>query len=89
MGRLREEYERAGRRALFEGLHPRLSGGDDPQSHARLGAELGLSESGVSSALHRMRRRYGELLREEIAETVSGPEEAEDELRHLLRTIAR
>lgn len=89
MGRLRDECEQVGRGALFEGLYPRLSGaGDDPQSHAQLGASLGLSEKGVSSALHRLRRRYGELLREEIADTVASPEEVEDELRHLLRVLA-
>ncbi|MBS0659985.1 MAG: sigma-70 family RNA polymerase sigma factor [Verrucomicrobia bacterium] len=89
MGRLRDECERVGRGALFAALYPRLSGAsDDPQSHAELGVALGLSEKGVSSALHRLRRRYGELLREEIADTVGSAEEVEDELRHLLRVLA-
>lgn len=89
MGRLRDECERVGRGALFKGLYPRLSGlGDDPQSHAALGESLGLSENGVSSALHRLRRRYGELLREEIAETVASAEEVDDELRHLMKVLA-
>ena len=88
--RLREEYERAGRGEMHERLLPHLSGAGQRQaSYAQLAAALGRSESAIASALHRMRQRYGELLRAEIAETVSTPEEAEDELRHLLRVLAR
>jgi RNA polymerase sigma factor (sigma-70 family) len=85
---LASEYERAGRRMLFDGLQPQISGAGARTGYAQLGVSLGLSESAVAVAVHRMRRRYGELLREEIAATVSSPAEVEDELRHLLRVVA-
>lgn len=86
--RLRVEYERAERLPIFTALQPHLTGGESRPGYARLGQEAGLSEGAVATALHRMRRRYGELLREEVSETVAEPEEVEDELRHLLRVIA-
>ncbi len=88
MERLRAEYEQAARRELFVALQPQLSGAGTRGGYAQLGAALGLSESAVAVAVHRMRRRYGELLREEIAATVSSPAEVEDELRHLLRVVS-
>jgi RNA polymerase sigma-70 factor (ECF subfamily) len=58
---------------------------NDPQAPYRETASaLGISESGVRSAVHRLRRRLGECLREEIAETVSNPSEVDDEVRHLM-----
>ena len=47
-----------------------------------------MSESAVTVAVHRMRKRYGQLLRAEIAETVTTPEEVEDELRYLIRVVS-
>ena len=57
-------------------------------TYAQLAAELGMAESTVGVTIHRMRRRYGDLLREEIAATVATPEEVDDELRHLLRLVS-
>ena len=88
MERLRAEYDRAGRAALFAALQPQLSGAAARVGYAHLGAALGLSESAVAVAVHRMRRRYGELVREEIAATVASPAEVEDELRHLLGVVS-
>lgn len=88
MVRLRDEYQRADRLPVFHALQPHITGGENRPGYARLGREAGLSEGAVATALHRMRRRYGELLREEVAETVAGAEEIEDELRYLLRVIA-
>lgn len=88
MGRLREEYLKAERLALFETLQPHLSGADGRPGYARLGESLGMNESAITVAMHRMRRRYGELLREEIAATVATPEEVEDELRHLMNVVS-
>lgn len=88
MGKLRDEYVRAGREQVFETLRPHLSGAGGRPGYAGIGAEIGLSEGAVATALHRMRRRYGELLREEIASTVDDPAEVDDELRHLLRVVA-
>jgi hypothetical protein len=48
---------------------------------------LGMSEGAVKVAAHRLRLRYRELLREEIANTVTGPGEVEEELRHLFAAL--
>jgi RNA polymerase sigma factor (sigma-70 family) len=88
MGRLRDEYVQAERLALFEKMQPHLSGAAGRPGYARLGEELGMSEGAITVAMHRMRRRFGELLREEIAATVATPEEIEDELRHLLNVVS-
>lgn len=88
MSRLREEYETAGRLQLYEAIQPHISGAEGRPGWARLGATLGMSESAVTVAMHRMRRRYGDLLREEIANTVASPREVEDELRHLMHVVS-
>ena len=86
LNRLREEYSARGQAGLFELLQdyqPREPGG---RSYAQLGAELGMTEAAVKSAVQRMRQRHRELLREEIAQTVTRPEEIEEELRYF-RTL--
>ena len=83
LGRLRREYRDAGREDMFVGLKDTLSGGRSEIPYRELGARLGLSEGAVKVAAHRLRQRYRELLREEIANTVAGPEEVEEELKHL------
>jgi RNA polymerase sigma-70 factor (ECF subfamily) len=88
LDRLREEYSQAGRRELFEALQPSLTGSAGQPGYAELGRSLGLSEGTLAVAMHRMRRRYGELLQEEIAATVATAEEAGEELRHLLRIVS-
>ena len=82
LDRLREEFLARGQAALFERLQnyqPRDPGG---QSYAQLGDDLAMTEAAVKSAVQRMRQRHRELLREEIAHTVTRPEEIEEELRH-------
>lgn len=86
--RLGEDYVRAGRASLFEKLRPYLAGKTGLPAHETLAAELGMSAGAVGVAIHRMRRRYGELLRDEIAQTVASPAEVESELAHLLSVIA-
>jgi RNA polymerase sigma-70 factor (ECF subfamily) len=56
-------------------------------SYAEAAARLGLSESATKSAIYRLRRRYGALFSEEIAQTVERPEEVDDEIRHLLAAL--
>jgi RNA polymerase sigma-70 factor (ECF subfamily) len=84
MERLRAEY--ADQPGRFEHLKPCLTG-DNPDRYAGIGATLGMSETAVKAAVHRLRQRYGRLLREEIAETVSSPAEVDEELRHLLGVV--
>lgn len=90
--RLREEYVRAGRADLHEALLPYLAGRPGhlgAPAYEEVGQSLGMARNAVGVSVHRMRRRYGELLREEIAQTVGSPEEVELELRHLLSAVAR
>jgi RNA polymerase sigma-70 factor (ECF subfamily) len=82
------EYEATGRGALFARLRFALTGDRSTLPYAALGEELGMSEGAVKVAVHRLRQRYRELLRSEIAQTVDGPAEVEAELRHLFRALA-
>jgi RNA polymerase sigma factor (sigma-70 family) len=86
--RLRDEHVKAGKAELFEQLKPCLTAEKAALSYAELGARVGLSEGAVKVAVHRLRQRYRELLRAEIAETVDSPAEVEDELRHLFTALS-
>lgn len=88
LGCLRREYADSGREALFLGLKDSLAGERAEASYRELGARLGLSESAVKAAAHRLRKRYRELLREEIARTVTTSEEIDDELRYLFAALS-
>ena len=87
LARLRGEYRDAGREGTFDGLKDTLSGGRSEIPYRELGVRLGLSEGAVKVAAHRLRQRFRELLRAEIANTVAGPEEAEEELKHLFAAL--
>lgn len=85
---LRSEFEQRGQAALFSALQPALTGETDNGAHDRLAQQLGMTPGAVKVSLHRARRRFGELLRHEVAHTVSRPDEVEVEMRHLLAAIA-
>lgn len=90
--RLRAEQEKIGREALFDKLRPSLAAEDDAPRFATVARELSMTENAVKVAAHRLRKRYGELLREEVAATVSDPgdpAEIEDEIRALFRPFER
>jgi hypothetical protein len=79
---------RADKESQFERLKTYLIG-DQPQlSYAESASAFGVSEGAIKVAVHRMRRRFRDLIRDEIAQTVSSPEEVEDELRHLWSSVA-
>jgi len=86
--RLGAEYRAQGKGALFDTLRTTLAGDSDAAPYAELAKQLNLSEGAVKVAVHRLRQRYRMLLRETIADTVSTPDEVEDELRFLFRTLA-
>lgn len=88
MADLNAFYRKQGEERLFETLQPCLATGRDRLSYAELGALLGLSEGAVKVAVHRMRKRYRDLLRRHVADTVASPEEVEAELRHLMSAIS-
>lgn len=85
--RLQSEYESAGKGALFLALRSSLLGEPSEVPYPRLAAELGLSETALRVTVHRLRQRYRQLLRDEIAQTVATPAEVEDEIRHLFQAL--
>jgi len=86
--RLRDEYQGAGRASHFEMLSPALAGRDADTPHSAIAQKLGLSEPAVRVALHRMRQRYRQLLRDEVSQTVATPGDIDAEIRHLLAALA-
>jgi RNA polymerase sigma factor (sigma-70 family) len=86
---LREEYHAAGQAATFEALCPVLIDGPRAVAYAALAARLGTTEGAVRVAVHRLRRRYGGRLREEIAATVDQPAEVDDEIRDLFAALGQ
>lgn len=87
--RLELEYQQEGKAELFNALKQTLTGTRESQPYAQLAAELGMNENAVKVAVHRLRKRYRELIREEIAGTLERPEEIEEEMRHLFGALAR
>jgi RNA polymerase sigma-70 factor (ECF subfamily) len=86
--RLRNEYVATGREKLFEQLKPTLTEASRTVRYAEIATRLGTTEGAVKVAVHRMRQQYRQVLRAEIAETVAGPAEVEDELRNLFAALA-
>jgi len=88
LNQLEAEYQQARKAELFAALKQTLTGTRESQPYAVLAASLGMNESAVKVAVHRLRKRYRQLLRAEIANIVADPEQAEDELRHLFSALA-
>jgi len=87
LARLRAETVRGGKPQHFDRLKAYLVG-DQPQlSYAETASLLGMSEGAVKVAVHRLRRQFRDVVRDEIAQTVSSPEEIDDELRHLWSAV--
>ena len=85
--RLRSEMETTGRGVLYEALQPHLAGDSKAGRYADISGRLGMTEAAVKMAMSRLRKRYRELLREEIAQTVSSEEEIDDEIRELFDAL--
>jgi RNA polymerase sigma factor (sigma-70 family) len=86
-GRLRDAYLADGNAELFEVLKDLGTGHEEGLSYAEIGARLGLAEGTIKSAMHRMRRRHREILRDEIALTVAHPGEVDGEIQNLLLVL--
>ena len=86
--RIGEEYRRQGKAAWFEVLRTTLIRTGNSTPYAELARQLGVSEGAIKVAVHRLRQRYREQLREAIADTVSSPAEVEEELHYLMRALA-
>ncbi len=82
--RLHEEFAAAGKGELFENLKCFLTEESGEQGYAGVAARLSMSPSTVAVAVHRLRKRYGDLVRAEIANTVTSPAEIDEEMRYLI-----
>ena len=84
---LADDYAQSGRADVFDRLKVVLSGGKGAVPVAELAAELGMTESAVYTAVHRLKKRYRAILRREIAATLDDPSEVDEEIRWLFEAI--
>jgi RNA polymerase sigma-70 factor (ECF subfamily) len=84
---LRDEHAAASKLEIFQQLKVFLTGAENGPKYAELGGQLGLSENALKMAVSRLRRRYREILRAEIAHTVASADDIEDEIRHLFAAL--
>jgi len=87
LARLEAELAAEGKQRLFDGLKPFLTADRQSAPYAQAAAELAMTEGALKVAVHRLRRRYRELLRHEIAQTVASAEEIDEEIRYLLSCL--
>ena len=89
LARLRAEFAVGEKMGLFEELKGFLSADQPGDAYAEIAARTGMKEGTLKVVVHRLRRRYAELLRAEIADTVNDPGKVEDEIRHLIAVISQ
>ncbi|HKQ39337.1 MAG TPA: sigma-70 family RNA polymerase sigma factor [Verrucomicrobiae bacterium] len=87
MDALERDCEDNGKGPLFREVRHLLSGEREGAVYSEIGRRLGINEGAIRVAVHRLRRRYGELLRSEIGQTVGHAEEIDDEMRYLLAAL--
>lgn len=85
--KLRKQYDDAGKSEVFAALCGVLTGEDNDVSYVGIADYLGISEVTVRVSVHRLRRRYAELLRKEILSTLTGPTDIEDEINKLFEAL--
>jgi RNA polymerase sigma-70 factor (ECF subfamily) len=87
--RLKQEYSAKGKGNIFETLRPflDLSGAAQALSYEVVSEKLNVSSAGVKTLIHRFRKRYSEILREAVAQTVTDPSEIDDEIRSLCKAL--
>lgn len=81
------EWRAGGKEAQFETLKPALTAGEGFELAAAAG-RLGMSEGAIKTAVHRLRARFREIVKAEIAQTVPAESDVEDELRYLIRVLS-
>jgi RNA polymerase sigma-70 factor (ECF subfamily) len=86
--RLQDEFGATGRRDLFDALQAHLWGDSESIPYPQLAGQFGMTLANVKTTAHRLRQRYRELLREEIAHTVALPSQIDDEIRHLMKVVS-
>jgi RNA polymerase sigma-70 factor (ECF subfamily) len=87
MKRLEAECAQSGKERQFEQIKGFLIGDHAGTTYAAVAGALNITEAAAKMAAHRLRRRYRDLLREEIAQTVAGPDDVDDEIRKLFATL--
>src|SRR6185295_6598192 len=87
MNQLRNECMAARKGELFDRLRVYLTGDVVEKTYQQLATELNMSEGAVKVTIYRLRRRFGELVRVQIAKTVAGPDEVDDEIRQLFAAL--
>lgn len=85
--RLQSDYASKGKDQVFESLKPYLTVEDDPASYTQIAADLTMTVGAVKVAVHRLRQRYRDLIRDEVASTVEYEDDTDDELVQLLKAI--
>jgi RNA polymerase sigma-70 factor (ECF subfamily) len=85
--RLQDEFVADGRARAFDVLKPTLTGDAAPGTYDAVSLELGCSADAARQAAHRLKKRYRELLRDEVAQTVARREDVDDEIRSLFATF--
>ncbi len=85
--RLQQEYIQRQQGELFEALQGFLPGGRGGDSRPEAAAKQGMSAGALDVAIHRLRQRFGGCLREEVRQTVSSPDEAEEEIHYLIEVL--
>ncbi len=88
LARLEREFAEVGKQAQFEQLKRFVIGQHEGATYADAGRILGTTEAAAKMAVHRMRRRYRRLLRDEVAQTVADPGDVDDEIRELFATFS-
>lgn len=88
LNRLQREYAVADKSHVFDAVHGYLVAGSEQIPQAEIAARLQMSTAAVAMCVHRLRKRYGQVIREEIASTVATPEEVDDELHRLMAILA-
>jgi RNA polymerase sigma-70 factor (ECF subfamily) len=89
LARLREELVASGKTREFDHLKVFLSNPTNDGAYDAVAVKLELAVDTIAVKVHRLRQRYGELIRAEIAQTVASPADVEDELRHLFDAVGR
>jgi len=87
MTEVRREYVTGGKSEIFEAFQSFLPGGHGDASRGDLAAKRGVSVGAIDVAIHRLRQRFGVLLRQQVAQTVSSDAEVEEEIRYLISVI--
>ncbi len=87
LDRLETDYSRAGKHELFEVLQHFLTGDGQSGEYPAAARKLGLTEGAMRVAVHRLRKRFGAVFRELVAETIDSPDEVEAEMQHLLALL--